>query len=182
MLWHFLIINYGQSGKYGSVTLSSNAKHRVVSDQSEQKWFLFCFLGKTCKVAILTEVLLLGMNVVELMRKCVALCRLQQLPDTSSPLVHFKYPSSPPPPHTPYTPPPHPPPPNTHTHTHRHRSASQSCVDCTHAQQQQQQQQTRVDRWIYSMQIFMKKSQFCFVFDGVFVPLWSRISLQLQSV
>ena len=51
----------------------------------EQKWFLFCFLGKTCKVAILTEVLLLGMDVVELMRKCVALCRLQQLPDTSSP-------------------------------------------------------------------------------------------------
>ena len=46
---------------------------------------LFCFLGKTCKVAILTEVLLLGMDVVELMRKCVALCRLQQLPDTSSP-------------------------------------------------------------------------------------------------
>ena len=43
------------------------------------------FLGKTCKVAILTEVLLLGMDVVELMRKCVALCRLQQLPDTSSP-------------------------------------------------------------------------------------------------
>ena len=33
---------------------------------------LFCFLGKTCKVAILTEVLLLGMDVVELMRKCVA--------------------------------------------------------------------------------------------------------------
>ena len=49
----------------------------------EQKWFLFSFLGKTCKVAILTEVLLLGMDVVELMRKCVALCRLQQLPDTS---------------------------------------------------------------------------------------------------
>ena len=42
------------------------------------------FLGKTCKVAILTEVLLLDMNVVELMRKCVALCRLQQLPDTSA--------------------------------------------------------------------------------------------------
>ena len=41
------------------------------------------FLGKTCKVAILIEVLPLGMNVVELMRKCVALCRFQQLPDTS---------------------------------------------------------------------------------------------------
>ncbi len=37
---------------------------------------MFCFLGKTCKVAILIEVLPLGMNVVELMRKCVALCRL----------------------------------------------------------------------------------------------------------
>ena len=39
----------------------------------------------------LTYLLLLGMNVVELMRKCVALRRLQQLPVTSSPLVHFKW-------------------------------------------------------------------------------------------
>ena len=29
------------------------------------------------------------MDVVELMRKCVALCRLQQLPDTLSPNVHL---------------------------------------------------------------------------------------------
>ena len=55
--------------------------------EREQKWFLFCFLGKTCKIAILTEVLLLGMAVVELMRKCVVLCRLQHLLS----LVHFEW-------------------------------------------------------------------------------------------
>ena len=37
----------------------------------EQKWFLFCFLGKTCKVAILTEVLLLGMDVLLLGMGCL---------------------------------------------------------------------------------------------------------------
>ena len=45
---------------------------------------LLVIINFICKIAILTEVLLLGMDVVELMRKCVALCRLQQLPDTSS--------------------------------------------------------------------------------------------------
>ena len=54
-------------------------------EQGNRSAFCFAFWVKLVKVAILTEVLLLGMDVVELMRKCVALCRLQQLPDTSSP-------------------------------------------------------------------------------------------------
>ena len=64
----------------------------VLEGKIRTEVILFLFLGgKTCKVAILIEVLLLGMNVVELIRKCVALCRLQQLPVTSSPQVHFKW-------------------------------------------------------------------------------------------
>ena len=41
--------------------------------------------GPVLKELMQFLLLLLGMNVVELRRKCVALCRLQQLPVTSFP-------------------------------------------------------------------------------------------------